>query len=386
MVRDICVVTGSRADYGLLYWLMKEIRDDPKLDLKVIATGMHLSPEFGLTYKVIEQDGFHIDNKVEMLLSSDTPIGISKSLGLGVIGISEALEQLQPDVVILLGDRFEMFAAASAAVLARSILVHIHGGELTQGAVDEVFRHSITKMSHLHFVSTDQYRNRVIQLGESPNRVFNVGAVGIENIHRLKLLSKKEFEKNIDFLLGDKSIIVTYHPVTLEDNTAEEQFVNLIEALDSFDDLRIVFTKSNADTNGRIINTMIDDYASRNADRCKAFTSMGQLRYLSAMQYVQAVVGNSSSGIIEAPSFRKPTVNIGDRQKGRLKPVSIIDCAPDRMSIVTAIEKALSNEFNKKIINQNNPYEKKKSASKMISILKQFDFDGLLKKEFYDIL
>ena len=381
----VCVITGTRAEYGLLYWLMKEIQNDKDLELQVIATGMHLSPEFGLTYKEIEKE-FEINKKIEILLSSDTPVGISKSMGLAQISFAEAFDDLKPDIVIVLGDRFEIFAAASAALVSRIPIAHIHGGEVTEGAVDEAFRHSITKMSHLHFTSTEEYRKRVIQLGEEPNRVFNVGAMGIENIKRLKLLSKEEFEKSINFKLNKKNILVTFHPVTLENATAKEQFSELLSAIDELDDTNIIFTKANADTDGRIINKMIDEYVAKNKNKAIAFTSLGQLRYLSALQFVDAVVGNSSSGILEAPSFKIGTINIGDRQKGRIKAKSVIDCEPKKESIQKAFAKLYSSEFQDMLKNVKNPYEQDGFPSKkIIKILKNTDVKNLIKKRFYDI-
>ena len=308
--RRICVVTGTRAEYGLLYWLMKEIEYDKNLELQLIVTGMHLSPEFGLTYKEVEKD-FKINKKIEMLLSSDTNIGISKSMGLAQISFSEAYEELKPDIVVVLGDRYEIFSATSTAMIARLPIAHLHGGETTEGAFDEAIRHSITKMSHLHFTATNEYKNRVIQLGENPNRVYNVGGMGIENIKRLKLLSKEEFEKSIDFKLNKKNILVTFHPVTLEKSTAKQQFQELLNAIDKLEDTNIIFTKANSDTDGRVINSMIDEYVNKNSLKSVCFTSLGQLRYLSALQYIDAMVGNSSSGLGEAPSFKIGTINIG---------------------------------------------------------------------------
>jgi len=314
--RTICIVTGTRAEYGLLYWLMKEIQNDPNLVLQIIVTGMHLSSEFGLTYKQIEKDGFKIDKKIEMLLSSDTPIGISKSMGLGVIGFAEAYADLKPDIVVLLGDRFEIFSAASAAIIARIPIAHLHGGETTEGAFDEAIRHSITKMSHLHFTAAEEYRRRVIQLGEFPARVFNVGGLGIDNIKKLKLMSREEFENSINFKLDPKNLMITFHPVTLEHATAGEQFQNLLNALDELHDTRFIFTKPNADTEGRIITQMIDDYVSRNKYEAISFVNLGQLRYLSAMQFIDGVVGTSLSGLAGGPTFKIGTINIGDRQRG----------------------------------------------------------------------
>lgn len=383
--RTICIITGTRAEYGLLYWLMKEIQEDADLELQIIAAGMHLSPEFGLTYRQIEKDGFKIDRKIEMLLSSDTPVGISKSMGLGMIGYGEALHRMKPDILVLLGDRFETFCMAAAAQVSRIPIAHVHGGETTQGAMDEAFRHSITKMSHLHFTSTEAYRKRVIQLGESPDRVFNVGALGIENIRKLPLLSREDLEKEIGFSLGRQCILVTYHPVTLEQATAQMQFQNLLNAIDTIDGLRAIFTKANADTEGRIINQMIDEYVTIKKNTVISFTSMGQLRYLSAVKHVDAVVGNSSSGIVEAPSFKVPTVNIGDRQKGRIQTRSVINCSPTKDAIVQALKQAFSLEFRQSIQDMTSPYERENTARNIKETIRDFDLKNILKKEFYDM-
>ena len=383
-MRKICVVTGTRAEYGLLYWLMKEIQADAQLELQVIVTGMHLSPEFGLTYKEVEKE-FRINKKIEMLLSSDTPIGISKSMGLAQISFAEAYAELNPDIVVMLGDRFEIFSAASAAMIARIPIAHIHGGETTEGAFDEAIRHSITKMSHLHFVATEDYRRRVIQLGESPERVFNFGAPGLDNVIKLKLLEKEEFEKEIGFKLGRQNLLVTFHPATLEQSTAENQFQQLLNALDELRDTNIIFTKANADTDGRAINKMIDDYVAVRHDSTIAFTSMGQLRYLSALQYVDAVVGNSSSGLTEAPSFNIGTINIGDRQKGRIKADSVIDCLPEKEAIVAALNKLYSSSFQAELSKVTNPYGEGGASEKISATLRSISLSNILKKRFHDL-
>ena len=382
--RKVCVVTGTRAEYGFLFWLMKEIEADTDLELQIIATGMHLSPEFGLTYKEIEKD-FKIDKKIEILLSSDTPIGISKSMGLAQISFAESYDELKPDIVVVLGDRYEIFSAASAAMVARIPIAHLHGGEITVGAFDEYIRHSITKMSHLHFTATEEYRKRVIQLGENPERVFNVGGMGIENIKRLKLLSKEEFESCINFKLNKRNILVTFHPVTLEKSTAKEQFQELLNAIDELSETNIIFTKANSDTDGRIINQMIDDYVAKNSNKAVAFTSLGQLRYLSALQFMDAVVGKSSSGIAEAPTFKIGTINIGDRQKGRIKASSVIDCQPNKKDIQKAFEKLYSNDFQESLKRTKNPYGDGMPSKKIVDILKNIELTDIVKKHFYDI-
>lgn len=383
--RKICVVTGSRAEYGLLYWLMKEIQDDSALELQVIVTGMHLSPEFGLTWKQIEQDGFIIDRKVEMLLSSDTPVGISKSIGLGIIGFADALDCLQPDVLVVLGDRFEIFAAVQAAMAHRIPIAHIHGGEITEGAVDDAIRHAITKMAHLHFTATESYRQRVIQLGEQPQRVFNVGAPGLDNILRLQLLDKPQLEQAIGFKLGKRNLLITFHPVTLENATAATQFGNLLKALDSFDDSRIIFTLPNADADGRVIIGMIEQYRQRFPERIASFVSLGALRYLSALKYMDAVVGNSSSGLIEAPAFKIGTINIGDRQKGRLCADSVIHCEPEVDAILNAFKTLFSGKFQESLATVENPYGHSGASVRIKELLKFQALDGLLKKSFYDL-
>lgn len=383
-MKKICVVTGTRAEYGLLYWLMKEIEADPQFRLQLVVTGMHLSPEFGLTYKEIEKE-FLIDKKVEMLLSSDTAIGISKSMGLAQISFAECFDELKPDLLVVLGDRYEIFCAASAAMIARIPIAHLHGGETTEGAYDEAMRHGITKMAHLHFTAAEPYRRRVIQLGEHPTRVFNVGGMGIENIRRLPLLSKEAFEESVGFSLAPKNLLVTFHPVTLENATAEEQFGALLDALSTLEETRIIFTKANSDTDGRIINKMIDEYVAHNPDTSAGFASLGQLRYLSALQYVDGVVGNSSSGLIEAPSFGIGTINIGERQKGRLKASSVIDCAPSKESILEALNRLYSAPFRESLRSVENPYGEGNASIRILDILRQTDFSGLLKKSFYDM-
>ena len=386
-MKRIGIMTGTRAEYGLLKPLMQEINKDNDLELYLIVSGMHLSPEFGMTYQEIEEDGFEINAKVEMLLSSDSPAGISKSIGLGVIGFADEFQRADLDMLILLGDRYEALSAAISAMVMRIPIAHLHGGELTEGAIDEGIRHSITKMSYLHFTSTEQYRNRVIQLGENPERVFYVGALGVENIKKINLMTKEELERSIHFEIDENTVIVTYHPVTLENNTVEEQFLNLLEVLDRNPKIRMIFTKANADTNGRIVNELIDKYAAQNSERACAFMSLGQKRYLSALKYCRIVIGNSSSGIIEAPSFGKPIINIGDRQKGRICADSVINCGYTQQEIQQAMETALTEEFENKASNCRNPYEKENTAANIISVIKDYLLNDKikLKKGFYDI-
>lgn len=343
--RRIAVVTGTRADYGLLCWLMQEIADDRELELVLIVTGMHLSPEFGATFRQIEADGFRIDAKVDMLLSSDTALGVAKSMGLGVIGLAEALVRLQPDILVVMGDRYEALAAAQAAMILRIPIAHIHGGETSEGAFDEGIRHAITKMAQWHFVAAEPYRKRVIQLGEAPERVFNFGAPGLDYLEQMALLSRAELEAQLEFPLGAPLFLVTYHPATLGDAMPVAAFEELLAGLDDFPDATTVFTYPNADTGGRALIERIDAYVADRPHRAKAFASLGQQRYLSLMKEADVVIGNSSSGLIEGPALQRATVNLGDRQGGRLKASSVIDAAESRQAIVAAIDKALSADF-----------------------------------------
>ena len=381
-MRKICVFTGTRAEYGLLKPLMEEIEKDEDSELQIIASGMHLSPEFGLTYKEIEKDGFTINEKIEMLLSSDTPVGISKSIGLGVIGYTDALERLKPDITVVLGDRFEALAFAIASFTLKIPIAHLYGGETTVGALDEGYRHAITKLSYLHFTSTEEYRKRVIQLGEEPERVFNVGALGIDNIKKLKLLSKEEVEKRLGKKLKKRNLLITFHPVTLEKGSSENQFKELLRALDELEDTLLIFTKANADAEGRKINYLIDEYASKNEEKTVVFTNMGQLLYLSTMQFVDAVVGNSSSGIIETPSFRVGTINIGDRQRGRIRAKSIIDCEPTYESIKKAFEILYSEAFQRSLKLVKNPYGEGNASTLIKDIIKKMPINNIKKKFF----
>jgi GDP/UDP-N,N'-diacetylbacillosamine 2-epimerase (hydrolysing) len=384
MTRKICVITGTRAEYGLLRWVMQGIKDDPELILQVIATGMHLSPEFGLTYREIEKDGFQIDRKVEMLTCSDTSVGIAKSMGLGLIGFADALNELKSDLIVVLGDRFEIFAAVSAALVACIPVAHLHGGETTEGAFDEALRHSITKMSHLHFVAAEEYRQRVIQLGEQPERVFLVGGLGIDNIKRLKLLDRAELEASLDFKLGQKSLLITFHPVTLEASTAAEQMVELLAALATLNDTRLIFTMPNADTEGRALIKMVEQFVAQHPN-ARAYKSLGQLRYLSCIAHVDGVVGNSSSGLAEVPSFQKGTVNIGDRQRGRLQAASVINCNPTRQSIDVALVKLYSADFQASLSGVRNPYGEGGASEKVVKTIKHCETAGIAKKSFYNL-
>ncbi|CUU89367.1 UDP-N-acetylglucosamine 2-epimerase [Campylobacter hyointestinalis] len=352
--------------------------------MQLIVTGAHLEERFGFTYKEIEKDFPNFD-KVPLDLKNDNEDSVCHSISLAIDGFANKFRALKPDILMVLGDRYEILSAAIAGMVYRIPIAHIHGGEKTEGAFDEAIRHSITKMSHLHFVATDEYARRVIQLGEEPNRVFNVGGMGIENIKRLNLLSRSEFEQSINFKLNKKNILVTFHPVTLEKGAAKEQFKELLNALDELKDTNIIFTKANADMGGKIINQMIDKYSSKNSGKAVSFASLGTLRYLSALKHVDMVVGNSSSGLAEAPSFKIATINIGDRQKGRIKADSIIDCEPNKLSIQKAINKAYTKEFKSVLENTINPYGDGNASIKIIEVLKKVNLDNILKKKFWDI-
>jgi UDP-N-acetylglucosamine 2-epimerase (non-hydrolysing)/GDP/UDP-N,N'-diacetylbacillosamine 2-epimerase (hydrolysing) len=381
--RRLCVVTGSRADYGLLYWLMKDIAADPDLGLLVVATGTHLSPEFGLTYRVIEGDGFTLDAKVEMLLSGDSPAATAKSMGLGVIGFADAFERLAPDWVVLLGDRTETFAAAQAALIARIPIAHIAGGDTTEGSYDEALRHAITKMAQLHFVTNPDSERRVRQLGEDPRRIFNFGSPGVDYIRRLQRLSRAELERALDFRLRAHNLLVTFHPATLEAQPPSEQLSELLGALSRLDPAStgIIITKPNADTGGRALTGLIDDFVAAHAN-ARAYASLGQDLYLSAMSHVDAVVGNSSSGIYEAPSLGKPSVNIGERQKGRLQADSVINCAP----VAADIERALHEAMRRDCRETRSPYGDGEASRRILLEIKRIaEPAGLIKKQFFNL-
>jgi GDP/UDP-N,N'-diacetylbacillosamine 2-epimerase (hydrolysing) len=384
MSRKVCVVTGSRAEYGLLRWVMEGIRDSGDLELQVVATGTHLSPEHGLTYREIEEDGFRIDHKVEMLLSADTPSGIVKSTGLAMIGFADVLAQLDPDIVLVLGDRFEILAAATAALISKIPLAHVHGGEASEGVIDEAIRHSVTKMAHLHFVAAEAYRQRVIQLGEQPDRVFTVGGLGVDAIQKVKLLERERVEDLLEFAFRKRNLLVTFHPVSLETNTMVGQTRELLEALRTLDETGLIFTMPNADTDSRGITELIRSFV-RQHPNAKAFTSLGQDLYLSALAQVDAVVGNSSSGLLEAPTFGKGTINIGDRQRGRLRADSVIDCAPRTPEIKAAIDRLYSADFQNTLSTVVSPYGEGGASDRIVRHLAEVPVQDILKKRFYDI-
>lgn len=383
MTKKVAVFTGTRAEYGLLYWLLKDIQSDSDLCLQLLVSGMHLSPEFGETYRQIEKDGFKIDEKIEILLSSDSAVGTAKSMGLGVLGFADALSRLGPDVLIILGDRFEALAAAQTAMILRIPVVHLHGGEITEGAYDDAIRHAITKLSYLHATSTEEYRQRVIQLGEAPERVFNVGAIGLDHLNRSSFLSVDELATSLNFPLHQPYVVVTYHPVTLADEEPTASFTALLEALEQYPDVQVILTYPNADDGGRRIIPLLEAYAAGQPQRVLAIPSLGQVRYLSAIKYAAAVVGNSSSGIIEVPSLDVPTVNIGMRQKGRLAATSVLDCDATASAIKAALDVALSRSYKVNDEQVYNPYGQGNASQQVISMLKNMKFTSV--KSFYDV-
>lgn len=382
-MKKIAVFTGTRAEYGLLYWLLKDIQSDTELELQLLVSGTHLSPEFGNTYTEIEQDGFTIDEKIEILLSSDTAVGVAKSMGLGVLGFTDALSRLKPDALVILGDRFEALAAAQTAMILRIPVVHLHGGEITEGAYDDAIRHAITKLSYLHCTSTDEYRNRVIQLGETPSRVKNVGAIGLDHLSRSHFMTVDELSKSLSFPLIKPFLLVTYHPVTLADEEPESSFQELLDSLNEFPEYQIILTYPNADDGGRSIIPLLENYAKNNPERVLAIPSLGQKRYLSAVKHSSTVIGNSSSGIIEVPSFDIATINIGLRQKGRLSAKSVIHCKPYKKYIVKAIYDGINKTYksNDEVIL--NPYGQGDASSQIVNLLKELKGNTL--KSFHDL-
>jgi GDP/UDP-N,N'-diacetylbacillosamine 2-epimerase (hydrolysing) len=384
MKRTIAVVTGTRAEYGLLRHLIKLINDSDEFELQLVVTGSHLSKKFGETYKEIEADGFVINRKIDLLLASDTPLGLAKSTSLGLAGFGEVFDSINPDLILVLGDRFEILSAVIAAMFARIPIAHLHGGEITEGLIDEAIRHSITKFSHLHFVGNEEYRKRVMQLGENPNLVFNVGGLGVDAIRNINFLTKSELENSLGIKFKNKNLLITFHPVTLEKNTSHSQMVELLNALSDFEDTCLIFTMPNADTDSQIIFELIEDFVIKNIN-AHFFTSLGQLRYLSCLAQVDAVVGNSSSGLTEAPTFKKATINIGDRQKGRIQSNSIINCNPISADIKNAIKKSYSNEFKKILLSTKNSYGDGGAAKRIINILSEVNFNALIHKKFFDL-
>lgn len=384
MSRRVCVITGTRAEYGLLRPLMLKIRDDALIELQVIVTGMHLSPEFGLTYKEIESDGFRIDRKVEMLLSSDTGVGVGKSVGVGVFGFVDALVYLEPDLIVVLGDRFEIFSAVTASLFLKFPVLHLHGGEVTEGVLDEPMRHAITKMSHVHCVAAEEYRQRVIQLGEQPSRVHLVGGLGVDAIRQTDFMDRVELETIMNFKFKFKNLIVTFHPETLSDVAAETQMTELLAALEELTDTGLIFTLPNADSGGRRLISMLKAFGAKHSN-ATIYSSLGHQRYLSCMAHCDGVVGNSSSGLLEAPSLRVGTINLGERQRGRLQAESVINCRAERAEIGMALRKLYSEDFQDSLTSVMNPYGDGGASARVLEIIKSLDFEEILHKSFYDI-
>lgn len=383
-MKSVCAVTGTRAEYGLLRLLLEELSSSKNINLQLLVTGTHLSQKHGFTYKEIEADGFSIDWKVNMLDEGNDAVALTKAMGKALSGFADAYAALKPDIVVLVGDRYEILMAAVAAMMASIPIAHIHGGEVTEGAIDEAIRHSVTKMAHLHFVASEEYKARVIQLGEDVRRIHLVGGLGVDSIKKISLLSKDELEEKIDFKFGKRNLLVTFHPVTLENKSIEYQIDELLAALDVLNETHIIFTMPNADPQSDLIRNRLDQFASTRAN-VKIYESLGQLKYFSIIPFVDAVVGNSSSGLLEVPSFKKPTINIGSRQNGRLKASSVIDCSADRVSIIGAIKSVYSSDFQDVLKNTINPYGTGGASKLIAEILERIDVDGLLVKEFNDI-
>lgn len=385
-MRKICVITGTRAEFGLLSGLMRLIQQSEQTTLQVVATNMHLSERYGYTYREIEEAGFPIDYKVPMLDENgvNDSTATLKAMSRALSRFAEAYDVLQPDLIVVLGDRYEILASVEAALIKQIPIAHIHGGELTFGAYDDAIRHSITKMSHLHFTSTEEYRKRVIQLGEQPERVFYIGALGVENIKRVPLMTKEEIEEDLKFEVGDKTLLITYHPVTLSESDPIDDINALFEAIDEHSDLRLIFTMPNSDTGGQVIADMIERYAEEHKDKVRAYKSLGMKRYLSVMKYCAAVVGNSSSGIIETPSFHIPTLNIGSRQDGRIAADSVYNCGTNKESIAVGLDYILSDKFREIAANTTNPYDKEGTAQAIFDVISTYPLNDVIKKQFYD--
>lgn len=384
MKRKVCVFTGTRAEYGLLRPLLVKLSNDSRIELQLVVSGMHLLEKFGFTYKEIESDGFFIDKKVEILDDEDSAQSISRAIGIGITEMTKALNELKPEIVVILGDRFEALAAATACQISRTPVAHIQGGEATEGLMDEAFRHAITKMSHLHFVSTKEYQKRVIQLGENPDRVFLVGSLGVENVRSANFSSREDLERDLKLKFSRTNILITFHPVTLEHDTAKDQIEELLVVLKDLQETTCIFTYPNSDLGGLQVIHAIDKFVTEHKN-AYAFASLGQSKYFSCVNIVDLVIGNSSSGLIEVPSLGKPTINIGDRQLGRVKGLSVIDSLPRSSDIKRALEVALSDDFRRKRLNQSNPYELPETSQKIAGILREASLTDILKKHFWDL-
>ena len=386
MKRKILFITGSRAEYGLLRKLILASAVDNDIEMRLIVTGSHLSSKHGSTYKDIEKDKIELTQKINIKLKNDSPMDVINSMSIAMRKFSNSFIKLQPDLIVILGDRYEIFSAASAAMILNIPIAHIHGGEVTEGAYDEAIRHSITKISHLHFVATNDFRKRVIQLGENPKTVFSVGGLGIDAIADLKLLSRPDLEKNMNFKFGTKNLLITLHPETRVDKTKQyKNLKTLLAALKKHKDIKFIFTMPNADQHNEQIANLIKAFCFSNPANASFYSSLGQLTYLSCLKYIDGVLGNSSSGLLEVPSFKKGTVNIGNRQSGRPKASSIIDCEFNKNEIFYAINKLYSPSFQKKLSSTKNPYGKPGASKKILQKIKTFPLNNLLNKKFYDL-
>ncbi len=384
MKRKVIIFTSTRAEYGLLRRVVLKIQKSVSLDLELLVSGTHLISNHGSTIKEIQADGIKAIECINIELSNDSAKGICRSMGLAIEKYGAFLQDAAPDIILLLGDRYETFCCAGAAQICGVPVAHVHGGERTEGLIDEAFRHSITKMSHLHFPCCEEYKNRIIQMGEHPKRVYNVGSLGVENIRNMKLMGLSELEKSIAFRLDKPFFLITFHPVTLEKNSSEKQFTQLLVALDNYPDDKCIFTGANADTDGNIINQLTNEYVKKDPERCFAISSLGYLRYLSVMKLCKAVIGNSSSGILEAPALKVPTVNIGDRQKGRTRTKSIVDCEPIKDSILRSLKTVFSEQFQLNLRELNLSHEMDGTAGKIVEVLETIDLNAILKKSFFD--
>ena len=386
MKRKICFITGTRAEYGLLRQLILSTSKDKSLISQIIVTGSHLSRDHGLTYKEIEADGLVITNKVNLKIKGDSSQETINSMSEGLKGFSKALSILKPDLIIILGDRYEIFAAASTAMILNIPIAHIHGGETTEGAYDEAMRHSITKMSHLHFVAAPEYQKRVHQLGENSKNIFLVGGLGVDAMHSLSLLNKGDLEKSLNYKFGKRNLLITLHPETLEKNqTSKDQIIELLSALKEVKDTKFIFTLPNADTNNRKITKMIEKFHAEHPSVSKIFPSLGQLRFLSTLKFIDGIVGNSSSGLTEAPSFKIGTINLGDRQTGRLKAKSVIDSNFEKKKILKSIKTIYTKSFQRNLSSVVNPYGKPGASKKILKTIKEISLENILKKKFHDL-
>ncbi len=382
--RKICVVTGSRAEYGLLYWLLKEIDSDPDLELQLVVTGMHLSHEFGYSVERIKSDGFTVADQIEILLSSDTHVGMAKSTGLGVISFADSFRRLSPDIIVLFGDRFEIFSAAITANMMNIPIAHVHGGELSAGSIDDSMRHAITKLAHVHFPIADEYKRRILQMGEAEKNVFNCGAPGLDYLDHCQFKTRQELVAELGITFSEKNnFLITLHASTRDTRSPEKNIDQLISALANFPEATLFFTQANCDAGGEAINNYLREYCSKNKN-AYVFKELGIENYLSLAKQVDVIIGNSSSGLIEVPCLRKPTVNIGSRQLGRIKVTSVVDVELNEQEITQAIKLALSRDFQENISAMTIPFKQDKTSYRIKEILKKIALTGLCSKHFVD--